>query len=75
MSNERCRSALVIDRYTDQELPVQQVLESAKHLKRVLIIGETDIGEVVFASSTGDRRWSREAATSFVRQVLASEPA
>ena len=64
-------NALILGAYRDQELPAEQVLESAKHLKRVLVIGETDNGELQFIASTGDRRWSRQAATTFVRKLLA----
>lgn len=64
-------SALTPGAYSDQELPAEQVLESAKHLRRVLVIGETDQGEFSFLASTGDRRWSHEAARAFVNKLLA----
>ena len=39
---------------TDGEVPVNQVLDNAKHLETVLVIGYEPNGELYLASSTGD---------------------
>ena len=68
--NSAC-NALIPGAYNGEELPADQVLEGARHLKRVLIIGETDQGELRFLASTGDRRWSHPVAKVFMETLQA----
>lgn len=62
-------SALIPGTYNPEEVPADEVLDGARHLKRVLIIGETSEGELRFLSSTGDRRWSHQVTRIFLQTL------
>lgn len=65
-------SALIPGTYNPEEVPADEVLDGARHLKRVLIIGETSEGELRFLASTGDRRWSHQVTKIFMETLQAN---
>jgi hypothetical protein len=55
---------------TTQPVPVERVLDSAKHLKRVLVLGENEDGEFYAAGSTSDLAWGHFMCARFQHWIM-----
>jgi hypothetical protein len=65
---------VVLAGYTKLDIPVERVLDGAKHLERVLVLGWTNDGEFWAASSHGgDGTKTADLAQRFIHKFYAGD--